>query len=111
NSWISQTGGNWDDASLWSLGVPPGSSQDIFFTNAYWKAVTIDSSTVSSAPESLAVKSLTITSVSPTNGLYTTKNTLLLNYAQPGNPFVIGIDTNTPGSLIIGDTNSTFAMF
>jgi hypothetical protein len=110
NSWISQTGGNWDDASSWSLGVSPNSTQDIFFTNAYWKAVTIDSSTVSSAPQSLAVKSLTITSVSPTNGAYTTRNTLLLNYAQPGNPLVIGVDTNSPGSFLI-DSNSTVAMY
>jgi hypothetical protein len=110
NSWISQTGGNWDDASSWSLGVPPASSQDIFFTNPYWKAVTIDSSTVSSVPESLAVKSLTITSVSAPDGSYTTKNTLLLNYAQPGNPLVIGVDTNNPGSLFV-DHDSTLAMY
>lgn len=110
NSWISDTGGNWDFASSWSLGVPPDSSQDIFFTNAFWKAVTIDSSTVSSAPQSLAVKSLTITSVSPTNGVFTTQNTLLLNYAQPGNPLVIGTDTNTPGSLLV-DSNSTMLLF
>lgn len=110
NSWISQTGGNWDDASSWSLGVTPNNSQDVFFTNAYWKAVTIDSSTVSSVPESLAVKSLTITSVSPTNGVFTTQNTLLLNYAQPGNPLVIGTDTNAPGSLLV-DSNSTMALF
>jgi hypothetical protein len=110
NSWISQTGGNWDDALSWSLGVPPGSSQSVMITNPYWKAVTIDSSTVSSAPQSLAVNSLTITSVSPTNGSYTTKNTLLLNYAGAGNPLVIGVDTNTPGSLLV-DSNSTMAMF
>lgn len=110
NSWNSDTGGNWDTASSWSLGVPPGSAQSIMFTNAYWKAIVIDSSTVASAPQSLAIKSLTITSVSPTNGLYTTRNTLLLNYAAPGNALVIGIDTNNPGSLLV-DHDSTLAMY
>ena len=110
NSWNSSTGGNWDDASSWSLGISPASGQSVFFTNAFWKAIVIDSSTVSSAPQSLAVNSLTITSVSPTNGSYTTRNTLLMNYAQPGNPLVIGVDDNNPGSFLI-DSNSTVAMF
>ncbi len=110
NSWNSNTGGNWDTAASWSLGVPPASTQSIMFTNAFWKAVVIDSSTVASAPQTLAVNSLTITSVSPTNGAFTTRNTLLLNYAGAGNPLVIGVDASTPGSLIIGDTNSALVM-
>jgi len=111
NSWTNAVGGNWDAASSWSLGVPPGSSQSVMFTNAYWKAVVIDSSTVASFPQSLAVNSLTITSVSPSNGVYTTRNTLLLNYVGAGNPLVVGVDSNTPGSLIIGDSNSAVVMF
>jgi hypothetical protein len=109
NSWNSDAGGNWDLASSWTLGVPPGAGQSVFFTNAYWKAVVIDASTVSSAPQTLAVNSLIITSVSPSNGLYTTRNTLLLNYAQPGNALVIGTQEN-PGSFLV-DSNSTVAMY
>jgi len=110
NSWIPDTGGNWDNAASWSLGIPPGSGQSVMFTNAFWKAITIDSSTVASFPKSLAVNSLTILSISPSNGVYTSRNTLLLNYAGPGNPLVIGVDTNSPGSLLV-DPNSIMAMF
>src|SRR6266702_1497506 len=62
NSWTNDAGGNWGQASNWSLGVPPGGSQSVMFTNLYWKAVVIDSSTVSGFPQSLAVNSLTILS-------------------------------------------------
>lgn len=108
NSWISQNGGNWDDGSSWSLGVPPDSSQTVFFTNYFWKAVTIDSSTLTNAPGSLTVSNL-ITGGAPI-GAETTKNTLLLNYVGAGNPLTIGVDTNTPGNLIVG-TNSYLSMF
>jgi hypothetical protein len=109
NSWNSDTGGNWDLASSWSLGIPPGSSQDVMFTNHFWKALVIDSSTVLSAPQSLAVKSLTILSLSPPDNSYTSRNTLLLNYAQPGNPLTIGTE-GSPGTFFV-DSNSTVAMF
>ncbi|HWD93377.1 MAG TPA: hypothetical protein VG938_13625 [Verrucomicrobiae bacterium] len=108
NSWINQNGGNWDDGSSWSFGIPPDSSQSVAFTNYFWKAVTIDSSTLANAPGSLSVSNLT-TGGAPI-GTETTKNTLLLNYVGAGNPLVIGADTNTPGNLIVG-TNSMVVMF
>lgn len=107
NSWINQNGGNWDDAASWSLGVPPDSSQSVFFTNYFWKAITIDSSTLANAPGSLTVSNL-IMGGAPT-GAETTKNTLLMNYVGAGNPLTVGASTNTPGSLIVG-TNSYFVM-
>ena len=108
NSWINQNGGNWDDASSWSLGIAPNSAQSVVFTNYFWKAVTIDSSTLANAPSSLTVSNLT-TGGAPI-GAETTKNTLLLNYVGAGNPLTVGVDTNTPGNLIVG-TNSILTMF
>ncbi|HWC59567.1 MAG TPA: hypothetical protein VHC44_07715, partial [Verrucomicrobiae bacterium] len=105
NSWISSTSGNWQDAASWSLGLPPASSQSVMLTNAGFKAVSIQSSTASGFPQTLAVNSVTI--ASPTNSL----NTLLMNFVGAGSPLVIGVDSNTPGSLIISDTNSAMAMF
>jgi hypothetical protein len=108
NSWTNATGGNWDAASSWSLGVPPNSSQSVIITNYYWKAVVIDSSTLANSPDSMTVSNLTMGGAPI--GVETTKNTLLLNYVGAGNPLVVGVDTNTPGSLVIG-TNSAVAMF
>src|SRR5581483_4539282 len=104
NSWINPASGSWDDSSSWSLGVLPDSSQSVMITNAGWKAVSIQPSAASDFPQTLAVNSVTI--ASPTNSA----NTLLLNFIGAGNPLVIGVDTNNPGSLAI-DSNSAMAMF
>src|ERR1700722_7517630 len=92
NSWINPASGNWDDASSWSLGVLPGSSQSIMITNSGWKAVAINPSTPVNFPDSMTVSNLTI--LGPTN----TENTLLLNFVGAGNPLVIGVNSNAPGS-------------
>jgi hypothetical protein len=102
NSWTNPASGNWDRATNWSLGVPPASAQSVMITNAGFKAVAIQSSTASG---SLAVKSVNVTS--PTNGF----NTLLMNFVGAGNPLVIGVNSNNPGSLVIGNTNSAMVMF
>ena len=74
NSWINPTSGNWDNASSWSLGALPNSSQAILITNSGWKAVSINPSTPINFPNSMTVSSLTI------QGATNTENTLLLNY-------------------------------
>jgi hypothetical protein len=104
NSWINPMSGNWDAAADWSLGVLPDSSQSVMITNSGFKAVAIQPSTPSNFPASLSVSNLTITS--PTNSA----NTLLMNFVQAGNPLVIGVDSNRPGSLVIGDTDSAMVM-
>src|ERR1041385_3668501 len=81
NSWISPTSGAWEDASSWSLGIPPGTNQTIFITNSGWKAVSIGPNTTH-FPQTLSVDSVTISS--PTNSL----NTLLLNFAGVGSPLI-----------------------
>src|SRR5207237_6008993 len=73
NSWINPTSGNWDQASNWSLGVLPGSSQSVIITNQGWKAVAINASTPSNFPASMTVTNLTV------RGATNTENTLLLN--------------------------------
>src|SRR6478735_6306447 len=60
NSWISPTSGNWDQASSWSLGVVPGSSQSVLITNQFWKAVAINPSTPVNFPGSMTVNIVTI---------------------------------------------------
>jgi fibronectin-binding autotransporter adhesin len=82
NSWTSPTSGNWQDGS-WSLGIIPGTNQNIMLTNAGWKAVQIGASTAQSFPQSLNVNSITISS--PTNSF----NTLLLNYAGSATPLTV----------------------
>lgn len=105
NSWISPVSGNWQDATSWSLGIPPASNQSVMITNSGFKAVAIQSSTPINFPGSMSVSNLMI--ASPTNGA----NTLLMNFVGAGNPLVIGVNSNKPGSLIIGDTNSAMVMF
>ncbi len=105
NSWIKPSSGSWDDASSWSLGVLPDSSQSVMITNSVWKAVAINPSTPINFPGSMTVSNLTI--LGATNAF----NTLLLNSVGTGSPLVIGVDSNAPGSLIIGDTNSAVVMF
>jgi hypothetical protein len=73
NSWTKPVSGNWEEP-YWSRGAP-NTNHTIMFTNAGWKALAIGASTVASAPQSLNVNAIQISS--PTNSF----NTLLLNYA------------------------------
>ena len=82
NSWTSPVSGNWQDAS-WSLGVIPGTNQNVFLTNAGWKALQISSSTAHNFPQSFIVNSIVVSS--PPDSF----NTLLLNFAGAGTPFVV----------------------
>ncbi len=83
NSWINPASGNWDDASSWSLGVLPGSSQSVMITNSNWKAVAINPSTPVNFPDSMTVSNLTI------QGSTNTENTLLLNFFGTAVPLTV----------------------
>jgi hypothetical protein len=83
NSWTNPASGNWDDASSWSLGALPGSSQPVMITNSDWKAVAINPSTPVNFPDSMTVSNLTI--VGSTN----TENVLLLNYFGTNVPLTV----------------------
>ncbi len=83
NSWTKPTSGLWHEP-FWSLGVLPASSQShIMFTNAGWKALSVDSVTARDYRDSLHIPRLTI--ASPTN----TVNTLMLNYAGFSSPLLV----------------------
>ena len=96
NSWIKPSSGNWDDPSVWSLGVLPNSSQSVLIANSGWKAVAVNQSTPINFPNSMTVNSLTI------RGAWDTMNTLLLNYAGVAVPLRINTDLRleTNSSLV-----------
>ncbi len=58
NSWINSTAGFWQDATSWSLGLPPDSTQSMLITNAGNKTVFMDSSTASGYSNTMTVSDL-----------------------------------------------------
>src|SRR5712671_6365131 len=94
NSWTNSVSGYWED-QYWSLGLLPGSDQNILFTNAGWKALGIGPNTAQNFPQTLTVRSITLSS--PANSF----NTLLLNYA--------GLQTPLTAALTVG-SNSAVVM-
>jgi hypothetical protein len=94
NSWINPGSGNWEDSPSWSLGIPPGTNQSIFLTNAGWKAVAIGPNTANNFPQTLNIDSITISS--PTNSF----NSLLLNFVGVGSPLVANSVTLNTNSVI-----------
>src|SRR5437879_1930193 len=74
NSWIKPTSGAWEEATSWSLGILPNSSQTIEITNAGFKAVAINPATATGFPASLTINHLDI--FAPANS----SNTLLMNF-------------------------------
>src|SRR2546421_11277811 len=73
NNWTNPFSAKWESPS-WSLGTLPASDQAVNILNDGYKAVNIDSATVSGFASSLTVGSLEVGA--PTNAL----STLLLNY-------------------------------
>src|SRR5690242_14457368 len=79
NTWVRASGGNWEEASAWSLGVPTG-GQSVRIANPGWKAVQLTHSTAVDFPTSMTVGSITVASPQDT------MNTLLLNNVGVGFP-------------------------
>ncbi len=52
NDWTNPASARWESAS-WSLGILPAANQTVSITNAGYKAVDIDSATLSGYPDSL----------------------------------------------------------
>jgi hypothetical protein len=94
NSWINPGSSNWEDSASWSLGVPPGTNQSIFITNAGWKAVAIGANTANNFSQTLTVGSVTVSS--PTNSF----NSLLLNFVGVNSPLVANSVTLNTNSVI-----------
>lgn len=55
NIWTNTVNGKWEDGLNWSIGYPTIEDEAEYITNGLSKAVVIDSSTVSSRPDSLSV--------------------------------------------------------
>jgi hypothetical protein len=97
NSWINPTGGKWEDASSWSLGIPPGAGQAVFVANHGWKAVSIDNTTAANSPQTMSIGSLWI--MSPGTD---TVNTVLMNYAGLQTPLNANdIEVSNSTSMVI----------
>src|SRR5436853_6333730 len=96
NSWINPASGNWDQASSWSLGVLPGSSQSVMITNSGSKAVAINPSTPVNFPASMTVSNLTV------RGATNTENVLLLNYFGTAAPLTVlnGVTLQDDGRIV-----------
>ena len=75
NSWTKPTSGSWEEQAYWSLGVLPGVTQSVAFTNAGWKALAIGAATAQNFPQSLSVQSLEVGA--PVDSY----NTLLMNWS------------------------------
>jgi hypothetical protein len=65
NSWGSLFSGPWQGQNLWSLGVPPSSSQSIVtITNSFVigtsKTITIDGDTATNSPATMTISNLTV---------------------------------------------------
>lgn len=80
NSWISSGIGFWQDATSWSLGLAPGSTQSALITNMGNNTILIDSSTTGGYPGTMTVSDLILA------GQGGAGNTLLVD----------SIGTNTP---------------
>src|SRR5579871_6984387 len=104
NSWINPTSGNWDNPTLWSLGVLPASSQSVMITNSGFKAVAINPSTPINFPASMTVSSLTI------QGATNSANTLLLNFFGTAVPLTVLNGLTLQDGAQILDLNSGLAV-
>src|ERR1041385_1362917 len=87
NNWTNPFSGKWESPS-WSLGRLPAYDQMVNIMNDGYKAVNIDSATVSGFVSSLTVGSLAVGA--PTNAL----STLLLNYFGTTTPLRVLNDLN-----------------
>jgi len=99
NSWTNTASGNWEDPK-WSLGVLPNSSQAVAITNAGFKAVAINPTTVQNFPSTMTVSNLTI------GGAFAGQNTLLLNFFNDEVPLRILNGLTIYGGGRILDFNS-----
>jgi hypothetical protein len=83
NNWINTNSARWDASANWSLGALPASNQSVNILNAGYKAVNVDSGTLSNHSSSMTVSSLAVGA--PANAL----STLLLNYFGQNTPLKV----------------------
>ncbi len=93
NEWLKPDSGYWEEP-YWSLGRLPASQDVVLFENPGFKALAVGHSTVTSAPQSLSMQSLTIGA--PSNSF----NQLLLNWAG----FTVPVSVSS--NLVIGSNGA-----
>jgi hypothetical protein len=95
NNWTNPSSGKWESSS-WSMGTLPASDQVVTIVNDGYKAVNIDTTSVSGSPTSLTVGSLEVGA--PADGL----STLLLNYAGLNTPLKVleAFELQTNGTFL-----------
>jgi hypothetical protein len=103
NSWTKPTSGYWEEP-YWSLGILPGTNQDIYLTNAGWKALAIGPSTAQNYPQTLNVGSVNVSAPAYSFNLF------LLNYPGLQTPVVIG-SANHPGSLLVASNSAVLMLY
>jgi hypothetical protein len=104
NSWSSSSGGKWETAGNWSLGVAPSIAQSaIMITNggvSTFKVITIDAVTASQ-PTTMSIGNLTVGQPSPIR-----RNVLSLNNAGSMTPLEISNSLTISNSATLTLTNS-----
>jgi hypothetical protein len=104
NSWTNSASGYWQDATKWSLGVSPDSTQSLLITNASGKTVLIDSSTSSGYSNTMSVSDVILA------GQTGATNTLLISNIGSNPPVHIlnSLIVNPGGALLT--TNSALVV-
>ncbi len=93
NEWLKTASGNWEEP-YWSQERLPTSQDVVLFDNPGFKSLAIAQSTVTSAPQSLSIQSLTI------NAPLNSSNLLLLNWAG------LSVPLSVSSNLVIGTNGS-----
>ncbi len=100
NSWTNSASGYWQDATSWSLGLPPASMQSMLITNAGDKTVLVDSSTSSGFSNTMTVSDLILA------GQTGSTNTLFVNNIASNPPLhILNSLIVNPGG-VLSTTNS-----
>jgi hypothetical protein len=105
NSWINSAAGKWEDASSWSLGTAPGSSDAAdLITNATSITVTNDATTAGSFPDTMVISNLTVSAPSGST------NTLVLSNIGTNTPLIVHNSVMIGPGAVLLMTNSLLSL-
>ena len=95
NAWVKTTGGNWSEATAWSLGQTPASTHSVEIANDGVKTIEVNAATAASSPSPLKVFHL----------LVGTNNTLWFNnvgatfHVDSGTNLFLGLNAYRGGTI------------
>ncbi|HVM63125.1 MAG TPA: hypothetical protein VMV72_19860 [Verrucomicrobiae bacterium] len=113
NTWSNLSGGKWEVASNWALGVPPNSTQIVSMTNGFSagriaKTNLVDATTVVSNSASMTVTNLILTAPLANNGTQNVQGQNILLLSNTGTTVLRVSDTlSLSTGTAIWITNST----